>query len=116
MGTIPMTPEVIAQYKDFLVNPDEQRYHLDYLKDLLDPRLTITQIRMEIIKAQLLCRSMVGTLYKNALIGEIGRAFKLYNDRRANASDSEKDAYDTFSEYGIFYRLLNIGFPNDSTD
>jgi len=95
---------------------DVQRYRLDYLKDLLDPNLTITQIRMEIIKAQLLCRSMVGTLYKNALLDEIERAFSLYYDRRESASESEKDAYDTFAEHSIFYHLLYEGFPNDGKD
>ena len=96
---------------------DAQRYRLEYLKDLLDPSLTLTQIRMEIIKAQLLCRSsMVGKIYKKALLGEIERAWSLYWDRRQSASESETDAYDTFSEHMIFYRLLNDGFQNGGKD
>lgn len=96
--------------------PEHKSYGLDYLKDLCDPRLTITQIRLEIIKAIDLYHSMVGTIYKRALLGEIDGAFRLFNNRRASASESEKDAYDTFSEHRIFYNLQKYGFPINGKD
>ena len=94
----------------------EQRYHLDYLKDLLDPRLTLTQLRFEIIKAIFLYRDMVGTLYKNSLADEIDGAFCLLHDRYESASDSEKDMYDIFCEHLVFHNLQVNGFPNDGKD
>jgi hypothetical protein len=95
---------------------EEQRYGLDYLKDLLDPRLTITQIRMEIIKAGHLYHSMVTPAFKRSLHDEIESALHLLHDRRESASDSEKDAYDTFAGYCIFYHLIRDGFPNNGED
>lgn len=91
----------------------EQRYHLDYLKDLTDPRLTLTQLRIEIIKATKLYHSMVGWLYKGALKREIDGALSLLNDRHASASESEKEIYDTFREHRIFYHLQQEGFPDN---
>lgn len=95
---------------------DEQRYHLDYLKDLLDPKLTLTQLRFEIIKAIHLYYSMVGTLYKRALQDEIDSAYRLLNCRLDNASDAERKIYESFGNNRVFYNLQNDGFPNDGKD
>ena len=94
----------------------EQRYHLDYLKDLLDPRLSLTQLHMEIIKAVLLHRSMVGTIYKSALSDEIENAFQLLADKYENASFAEIRVYNTFAENDIFRTINQYGFPNDGKD
>lgn len=94
--------------------PEHKRYGLDYLKDLCDPGLTITQIRMEIIKAQGTYQKMVGSIYKWALYYEIEGAMCLLSDRKKSASESEKEAYDAFQ--CIFYRLQRNGFPNNGKD
>lgn len=95
---------------------DGQRYHLDYLKDLLDPSLTLTQLRFEIIKANFLYRSMVGTLYKNMLCDEIENAYSLLSDRLSKASESELAIYNAFQDNLVFYNLHKNGFPNDGKD
>lgn len=95
---------------------DEQQWHLDNLKDLLDPRLTLTQIRMEIIKAILLSREMATSVFKDVMNREIDNALCLLNYRHRRASQQEKDIYDTFREHRIFYRLMKDGFPNKIED
>ena len=94
--------------------PEHKRYGLVYLKNLCDPRLTITQIRVEIIKAQGTYQKMVGSIYKWALYYEIEGAMCLLSDRKKSASESEKEAYDAFQ--CIFYRLQRNGFPNNGKD
>ena len=96
--------------------PEHRRRHLDYLKDLCDPRLTLTQIRFEIIKAKFLYRSMVGWLYKEPLGREIEQAMKLLEDRRAAAPQWQKDCYDAFQRSGLFVRLEHRGFPEKTTN
>ena len=101
-------------HKEILTN--EQRYHLDYLKDLLDPKLTLTQLRFEIIKAIHLYYSMVGSIYSCALHDEIDGAYRLLDYRYKNASKAERKIYHSFMDNRVFYNLQKDGFPNDGKD
>ena len=96
--------------------PEHKRRHLDYLKDLCAPQLTLTQIRIEIIKAKWLHRSMVGWLYKGPLGEEIGQALRLLEDRKATAPQWQIDCYNTFANSGLFYHLEQHGFPKKTTN
>ena len=102
------------KHKEILT--DKQRYQLDYLEDLLDPNLTLTQIRIEIIKAKFLFHSMVGWLYKKPLGNEIVQAMLLLDDRKATAPQWQIDCYNTFADSGLFYHLEQQGFPEKTTN
>lgn len=103
---------VTADGRHFSIDGKETgdgRYHLDYLKDLLDDRLTLTQLRMEILKAQQLYRCMVGTLYKMPLRDEIFNASVMLRDRYEAAPEWQRQCYDSF--WKIFYNIKCEGFP-----
>lgn len=95
---------------------DKQRYYLSYLEDLLDPKLTLTQLRFEILKAVGLYRSMGGSIYKSALYDEIDSAYCLLTDRYHSASAAERSIYNTFCENHIFKNIEQHGFPNGDKD
>lgn len=77
--------------------------HMDTLNDADD--LTVTQIVTEIVKAQALCKMMVGWLHKGILNCEIMAAKTLLEERIKIASKQELDAYNTFRRYHIFTRM-----------
>lgn len=77
--------------------------HMDTLNDA--DNLTVTQIVIEIVKAQALHKMMVGWLYKGILGNEIIAAKMLFEKRVKKASKQELDAYNTFRRFHIFNRM-----------
>lgn len=77
--------------------------HMDTLNDA--DNLTVTQIAIEIVKAQALHKMMVGWLYKGILGNEIIAAKMLFEERVKKASKQELDAYNTFRRFHIFNRM-----------